>query len=179
MKTLKKNPWYVAAGCFLQMFLGMGLCSSFSMMLPEISAHTGISTGSISGNLTVAYLASFIVSMFFFKPLLRKFGAKKLLIFGDFLLMFHYILYSYAESLWFLRICGMLENIFLRATDLGVGSCWINQARDICDDERVRPLLREFGVPDTHICWGIAILGYPAAEPRTKIHREGTFNIYH
>lgn len=56
MKTLKRNPWYIAAGCFLQMFLGMGLCSSFSMMLPEISAHTGISTGSISGNLTVAYL---------------------------------------------------------------------------------------------------------------------------
>ena len=48
MKTLKRNPWYIAAGCFLQMFLGMGLCSSFSMMLPEISAHTGISTGSIS-----------------------------------------------------------------------------------------------------------------------------------
>ena len=78
-----------------------------------------------------------------------------------------------------LEVGCMLENIFLRATDLGVGSCWINQARDICDDERVRPLLREFGVPDTHICWGIAILGYPAAEPRTKIHREGTFNIYH
>lgn len=29
MKTLKRNPWYIAAGCFLQMFLGMGLCSSF------------------------------------------------------------------------------------------------------------------------------------------------------
>lgn len=123
MKTLKKNPWYVAAGCFLQMFLGMGLCSSFSMMLPEISAHTGISTGSISGNLTVAYLASFIVSMFFFKPLLRKFGAKKLLIFGDFLLMFHYILYSYAESLWFLRICGTLGGLvtlFACATPVSV-----------------------------------------------------------
>ena len=23
MKTLKRNPWYIAAGCFLQMFLGM------------------------------------------------------------------------------------------------------------------------------------------------------------
>lgn len=123
MKTLKRNPWYIAAGCFLQMFLGMGLCSSFSMMLPEISAHTGISTGSISGNLTVAYLASFIVSMFFFKPLLRKFGAKKLLIFGDLLLMFHYILYSYAETIWFLRICGTLGGLvtlFACATPVSV-----------------------------------------------------------
>ena len=74
MKTLKRNPWYIAAGCFLQMFLGMGLCSSFSMMLPEISAHTGISTGSISGNLTVAYLASFIVSITSCTPMPRRSG---------------------------------------------------------------------------------------------------------
>lgn len=105
------------------MFLGMGLCSSFSMMLPEISAHTGISTGSISGNLTVAYLASFIVSMFFFKPLLKKFGAKKLLLFGDFLLILHYILYSYAENILFLRICGTLGGLvtlFACATPVSV-----------------------------------------------------------
>lgn len=78
-----------------------------------------------------------------------------------------------------LEVGCILQNIFLRAHDLNLGSCWINQARDICDDELVRPVLHEFGVPDTHIVWGIAILGYPAAEPRTKIHSEGTFNIYH
>ena len=48
-----------------------------------------------------------------------------------------------------LEVGCMLENIFLRATDMGIGSCWINQARDICDDARVRPVLRAFGVPDT------------------------------
>lgn len=78
-----------------------------------------------------------------------------------------------------LEVGCILQNIFLRAYDLGLGSCWINQARDICDDERVRPLLREFGVPDTHVCWGIAIVGYPAEAPRTSVHAEGTFNIYH
>jgi len=124
MKTgLRSNPKFIAAGCFLQMFLGMGLCSSFSMMLPEMSAHTGISTGMISWNLTFAYAASFIVSMFFFKPLIQKFGAKKLLLFGDFLLMFHYMLYSYAESLWMLRICGTLGGLvtlFACATPVSV-----------------------------------------------------------
>ncbi len=79
---LTQNPKFIAVGCFLQMFLGMGLCSTFSMMLPEMSAHTGFSTGVISWNLTFAYAASFIVSVFLFKPLLAKFGAKKLLIFG-------------------------------------------------------------------------------------------------
>lgn len=78
-----------------------------------------------------------------------------------------------------LEVGCILQNIFLRAHDLGLGSCWINQARDICDDEAVRPVLKEFGVPDSHICWGIAIVGYPAAEPRLSVHRSGTFNIYH
>lgn len=78
-----------------------------------------------------------------------------------------------------LEVGCVLQNVFLRAHDLGLGSCWINQARDICDDEQVRPILRSFGVPDTHIVWGMAALGYPAAEPRTKEHCEGTFNLYH
>ena len=78
-----------------------------------------------------------------------------------------------------LEVGCMLENIFLRATDMGIGSCWINQARDICDDARVRPVLRAFGVPDTHVCWGIAIVGYAAAAPRAQVHQEGTYNIYH
>ena len=105
------------------MFLGMGLCSTFSMMLPEMSAHTGFSTGVIYWNLTFAYAASFIVSVFLFKPLLAKFGAKKLLIFGDLLLIGHYLLYSYAESLWMLRICGTLGGLvtlFACATPVSV-----------------------------------------------------------
>lgn len=120
---LTQNPKFIAVGCFLQMFLGMGLCSTFSMMLPEMSAHTGFSTGVISWNLTFAYTASFIVSVFLFKPLLAKFGAKKLLIFGDLLLIGHYLLYSYAESLWMLRICGTLGGLvtlFACATPVSV-----------------------------------------------------------
>lgn len=72
----------------------------------------------------------------------------------------------------------MLENIFLQAWDLGLGACWINQARDICDDERVRAVLRRFGVPETHIVWGIAIVDYAAHPEPERTHREGTFNIY-
>lgn len=109
--SLLKNPKAIAVGCFLQMFLGMGLCSSFSMMLPQMAAHTGYSAGSISQNLTWAYVASFLVSLFLFKPLMRRFGPKKLLIFGDLLLIVHYLLYSYAETMWFLRICGTLGGL--------------------------------------------------------------------
>lgn len=77
-----------------------------------------------------------------------------------------------------LEVGCMLENIFLQARGLGLGACWINQARDICDDERVRAVLRRFGVPETHIVWGIAIVGYAAYPEPERTHREGTFNIY-
>lgn len=34
-----------------------------------------------------------------------------------------------------------LENIFLMANSLGIGSCWINQLKTICDEKEVRELL--------------------------------------
>ena len=47
-----------------------------------------------------------------------------------------------------------LENIFLAAYSYGVGSVWINQMRD--------PLLTQMGIPEDHVVYGMAALGYPA-----------------
>ena len=42
--------------------------------------------------------------------------------------------------------CAM-ENMFLMAQELGIGSCWINQLKEICDEPQVRAELKKFGVP--------------------------------
>ena len=55
-----------------------------------------------------------------------------------------------------------LENIFLAAHSYGVGSVWINQLGAVCDDEKVRAMLDEFGIPSDHVVYGIAALGYAA-----------------
>lgn len=70
-----------------------------------------------------------------------------------------------------------LENIFLAAHSFGVGSVWINQIRDICDLPSARSLLTEWGVPENHVVYGIAALGYPAPAPAKEVHKTGKIVI--
>ncbi len=68
-----------------------------------------------------------------------------------------------------------LENMFLQAHELGLGSCWINQlCGAACDVKDVRDILRGFGVPDDHKVYGCAAIGYiktptPVKERRSKV----------
>ena len=59
-----------------------------------------------------------------------------------------------------------LENIFLAAHSMGIASVWINQGSDTCNDPGVRAVLTELGVPEDHMVYGMAALGYAAAEPK-------------
>ena len=61
-----------------------------------------------------------------------------------------------------------LQNIFLAAQSYGIGSVWINQLQGNCDDPAIRPFLKEWGIPDNHVVYGLAALGYadPAIEVR-------------
>lgn len=63
--------------------------------------------------------------------------------------------------------CAM-ENIYLAAHALDLGAVWINQVTAVCNDEKVREILRSFGVPDTHVVYGCAALGYRLGEPAEK-----------
>lgn len=70
-----------------------------------------------------------------------------------------------------------LENIFLAAHSFGIGSVWINQIRDICDLPSARSLLTEWGVPENHVVYGIAALGYPAPAPKKELNKIGKIVI--
>jgi nitroreductase len=69
-----------------------------------------------------------------------------------------------------------LENIFLAAWSYGVGSCWINQCRIFCDEPDVREILHSMQVPDEHVVYGMAALGYPAADTAHSVKKTGTFH---
>lgn len=53
-----------------------------------------------------------------------------------------------------------LENIFLAAKSFGIGSVWINQLQDICDQAEVRAVLDTLEIPSDHVVTGMAALGY-------------------
>ena len=61
-----------------------------------------------------------------------------------------------------------LENMFLAATSLGLGTCWINQLTNISFEKKVRQLLKKFGVPDENKVYGCCALGYAASAPAQK-----------
>ena len=70
-----------------------------------------------------------------------------------------------------------MENLLLMATELGLGSCWINQLRETCDVPEVRALLTEYGVPEDHIVVCSAAIGYIEKEPPAKPRHEGLVSI--
>lgn len=65
-----------------------------------------------------------------------------------------------------------LQNIFLAAESYGVGSVWINQLTDICDEPEVREVLTEMEIPTDHIVYGIAALGYANPNEPKPTYRE-------
>ena len=67
--------------------------------------------------------------------------------------------------------CAM-ENMFLAAHSLGIGSVWINQLQGICDEPAIRRILTSFGVPADHVVYGMAALGY-AADTKEDKERTG------
>ena len=65
-----------------------------------------------------------------------------------------------------------IQNIYLATHDLGLGACWINQLKDVCDDAGVRKVLTSFGIPEDHVNYGMISFGYPADDPSPRERTE-------
>lgn len=68
------------------------------------------------------------------------------------------------------------ENIFLAAHSYGLGSVWLNPLMTLRKKEPVKRLLDEFGVPENHVVWCMAALGYPLEEGALLAKKE---NVVH
>lgn len=72
-----------------------------------------------------------------------------------------------------------IENMFIAAQSLGIGSCWINQLGTTCDDPQVREFITSLGVPENHKVYGCVALGYKAegTPMKEKTVKAGTVTI--
>lgn len=87
------------------------------------------------------------------------------------------ISYKRDENHAYVDGAAAMENLLLMATELGLGSCWINQIRECCDDPSVRAILTEYGVPEDHIVICSAAIGYIAKETPAKPRKEGVVSF--
>ena len=71
----------------------------------------------------------------------------------------------------------VLQNMFLAAHSLGVGSVWINQLRDGYNNDDVRAILTQAGIPENHICFGCAAIGYADCELPEDRENKGIVKI--
>lgn len=70
-----------------------------------------------------------------------------------------------------------LENIFLAAQSIGLGSCYINQLHWLRDDPDVREFLFDLGVPQEHTICSAAAIGYINRESAPPQRKEGTIQV--
>lgn len=66
----------------------------------------------------------------------------------------------------------VMGNLMNAAKAAGLGSCWINRAREVFDSEDGKALLKKWGVEGEWIGIGNCILGYPDEDPAMKPRKE-------
>lgn len=62
----------------------------------------------------------------------------------------------------------VLQNLFLAANSLNIGSCWINYLRDLFKTEEGIKLQEKMNIPSEYFVIGTCILGYPDEQPIMK-----------
>jgi len=71
--------------------------------------------------------------------------------------------------------CLVLGNMMNAAAALGIGSCWINRAREEFESPEGKELLKQWGLPEHLVGIGHCILGYAASYPHSVKPRKEDF----
>ena len=71
----------------------------------------------------------------------------------------------------------VMGNLMNAAASLGLGSCWINRAKEELETEEGKALLKQWGLEGEYIGVGHCILGYPAEEPKPAAPRKADYIV--
>lgn len=71
----------------------------------------------------------------------------------------------------------VLQNLFLAAQSLNIGSCWIHYLKDLFKTEEGKKLQYKLGVPVNYFVIGTCILGYPNETPTLKPRKKDYIKV--
>ncbi len=71
----------------------------------------------------------------------------------------------------------VLQNMFLCANSLNVGSCWIHYLRDLFKTEEGKKLQAKMGIAENYFVVGTCILGYPDEKPIIKPRKKDYIKV--
>ncbi len=71
----------------------------------------------------------------------------------------------------------VMGNLMLAAASLGLGSCWINRAKEEFDTDEGKALLKKWGIEGSWVGVGHCILGYPAADAKPAAPRKPDYIV--
>ena len=66
----------------------------------------------------------------------------------------------------------VLGNLMNAAKAIGLGSCWINRAKEVFDTDEGKALLKKWGIEGNWVGIGHCILGYPEEAPTMKPRKQ-------
>lgn len=66
----------------------------------------------------------------------------------------------------------VLGNLMNAAKAIGLGSCWINRAKEAFDTDEGKALLKKWGIEGNWVGIGHCILGYPEEAPAMKPRKQ-------
>lgn len=119
--------WVIAATCFMMIFVTLGFCSSpGSLYLDVVSKEFGVERSLFSLNNTCRYITTAVTNLFF-GSLIKRFGVKKLMIFGFICLTASMLTYALAGDLVTFYIAGALLGVGFSFTGTTMVGCVINR----------------------------------------------------
>ena len=66
----------------------------------------------------------------------------------------------------------VMGNLMNAASAIGLGSCWINRAKEVFEGEEGKALLKKWGIEGEYVGIGNCILGYADESPEMKPRKE-------
>jgi len=70
-----------------------------------------------------------------------------------------------------------MQNIFLAAQSIGLGSCYVNQLHWLENDHHIRAYLFKMGIPTEHVICAAAAIGYIAVASTAPARKDNTIQI--